>query len=254
MTANPLFRRAVRRVVSAGIVVATLIGAMPAVSSAATYDPVVLVAGTFSPGVANQALATRLRAAGFDVTVFELPALGTQDIKGSAKALVTKVDAVRARTGAARVDLVGHSQGGLVAREYVKNYGGAAKVDKIVTLGTPHYGTALANLVTLVTLGTCLDLTACKQMAQGSTYLNGLNSGPDVISPTKIVSIRTRQDQVVFPISNSVVYDGATNVLLQDQCWLRTVDHLGLIFDGAVASGVVAALKNQTVKFNCFAV
>ena len=67
----------------------------------------------------------------------------------------------------------------------------AAKVDKIVTLGTPHYGTALANIMTMLTLGTCVNLQGCKDMQQGSTYLNNLNAGSDVISPTKIVSIRT---------------------------------------------------------------
>jgi triacylglycerol esterase/lipase EstA (alpha/beta hydrolase family) len=223
-------------------------------ASAATNDPVIVVAGTFSPSFANQLIAQRLRNQGFDVTVFQLPTLGTQSITTTAKSLGPIVDQVRARTGASRVDLVGHSQGGLVARDYVKNNGGAAKVDKIVTLGTPHYGTALANLATLVTFGTCVNLQGCKDMQQGSTYLNNLNAGSDVISPTKIVSIRTQQDEVVFPISNSVVKDGATNIRLQDKCPLRVVDHLTLITDGAVASGVISALKNQTISFNCFAI
>lgn len=231
---------------------ATIASAPPAPAALAN-DPVIVVAGTFSPGFANQLIAQRLRNKGFDVTVFELPTLGTQSIATTAKALGPIVDQVRARTGAARVDLVGHSQGGLVARDYVKNNGGAAKVDKIVTLGTPHYGTALANIMTMLTLGTCVNLQGCKDMQQGSTYLNNLNAGSDVISPTKIVSIRTQQDEVVFPISNSVVNDGATNIRLQDKCPLRVVDHLTLITDGAVASGVVAALKNQTITFSCFA-
>lgn len=147
-------------------------------------DPVIVVAGTFSPGFANEVIANRLRKDGYNTTVFQLPTLGTQDIRATAQSLCKKIDAVRSSTGAAKVDLVGHSQGGLVARDCIKNYGGKTKVDKLVMLGAPNYGTALANLATAVTLGTCVNLTACKQMAVGSTYLNSLNAGPDVISPS----------------------------------------------------------------------
>lgn len=244
-----------RRIRAVALSAAVVAGGLTACSSVplGLRDPVILVAGTFSPGVANEGLATRLRAEGFDVTVFELPTLGTQSLSTTAASLGPVVDEVLARTGATRVDLVGHSQGGLTARDYVKNHGGSAKVDKIVTLGTPHYGTALANLATLVTLGTCLNIQGCLDMAQGSSYLNALNAGPDVISPTRIVSIRTMNDEVVFPVSNAVVNDGATNVLLQDQCPLRVVDHLGLIADGSIADGVVDALKDQPVDFDCLA-
>ena len=98
---------------------ATIASAPPAPAALAN-DPVIVVAGTFSPGFANQLIAQRLRNNGFDVTVFELPTLGTQSIATTAKALGPIVDQVRARTGAARVDLVGHSQGGLVARDGVR--------------------------------------------------------------------------------------------------------------------------------------
>ena len=250
---NPVRKLAIAA--AAVVVAATGLGASAQPAAAAiTKDPVIIVAGTFSPGFANELIGARLRNAGFDVTVFQLPTLGTQSIATTAKSLGPVVDQVRARTGAARVDLVGHSQGGLVARDYVKNNGGAGKVDKIITLGTPHYGTALANLATYVTFGTCLTLQGCLDMQQGSTYLKNLNTGSDVISPTKIVSIRTRYDEVVFPISNSVVNDGATNILLQDKCPLRVVEHLTLITDGTVASGVIKALNNQTISFNCFAI
>ncbi len=40
-----------------------------------------------------------------------------------------------------RIDLVCHSLGGLVARVYIQELGGARRVDRCVTLGTPHRGT-----------------------------------------------------------------------------------------------------------------
>ena len=217
-------------------------------------DPVIVVAGTFSPGFANEVIANRLRADGYNTTIFQLPTLGTQNISTTSKALCSKIDAVKSKTGAAKVDLVGHSQGGLVARDCIKNYGGKTKVDTLVMLGAPNYGTALANLATAVTFGTCLNLTACKQMASGSTYLNSLNAGPDVISPVKYVSIYTGLDEVVFPAANAALKDGATNVKVQSQCPLRTVGHLGLITDGTVYSGVDDALAGRKITLSCLAV
>ena len=67
-------------------------------------------------------------------------------------------DGVRAQTGAARVDLIGHSQGGLVGRYYIKYLGGASEVDSMISLGAPHYGTSLANLANLLGLGSCLGV------------------------------------------------------------------------------------------------
>jgi len=53
---------------------------------------------------------------------------------------------LQAATGAPRVVIVGHSMGGLVARAWLRKYGAAAaaRVARVVTVGTPHFGTALA--------------------------------------------------------------------------------------------------------------
>ena len=136
--------------------VAVLATPVAPVSHAATRHPVIIVAGTFSPAFANEPLAARLRADGYNTFIFELPTLGTQDINLSAQALDTFADAVRAQTGAGKVDLIGHSQGGLVARSYVKHHGGAGEVDSLITLGAPNRGTLVANLVNFLGLGDCL--------------------------------------------------------------------------------------------------
>lgn len=61
-----------------------------------------------------------------------------------ARDLAAHVD--RAAGPHARVDLVGHSLGGLVARWYVQELGGAARVERLVTLATPHAGTRSARI------------------------------------------------------------------------------------------------------------
>lgn len=128
----------------------------------------VIVNGTFGPAVFYEPLAARLRADGNAVRIFELTDLGTGDIAATAQDLARFVDGVRAATGADRVDLVGHSQGGLVARQYVKYLGGAATVDNLISLGTPHYGTAVANIADFFGGGNCVGVLACEQMAVGS--------------------------------------------------------------------------------------
>ena len=192
-------------------------------------------------------------ADGYQVWIYALPGAGLGDIGQTSQPLGALVDQVRAQTGAARVDLIGHSQGGLVARYYVKNLGGSAKVDRVISLGAPHYGTYAANIATFFGFGSCLGITACEQMSIGSSFLASLNAGPDVISPVRYTNIYTAYDELVRPVGNATLRDGATNVKVQDQCWLRVVGHLGLILDGTVYDGVRDALRNESVRMNCFA-
>jgi triacylglycerol lipase len=231
-----------------------------AASQASSLDPVVIVAGTS----ANQPLAEvfyapmaeRLRRDGFRPFIFGLPGGGLGDIADTSTALAAFVDSVRAQSGAARVDLVGHSQGGLVGRYFVKNLGGAAEVDSLVSLGTPHYGTALANLAAFFGLGDCLGVTACQQMARGSDFLNALNAGDDTIGAVSYTNIVTVFDEIVFPYrTGHLSNDGNnSNVTLQATCPLRVVGHLGLALDGAVYDGVRDALRHQSVRPGCFAI
>jgi triacylglycerol esterase/lipase EstA (alpha/beta hydrolase family) len=244
-----------RRIVAAVLAIALGAICVPvtAASAAPTKDPVIIVAGTFSPAFANEPLAARLRSDGYQVWIYELPGLGLGDIGQTSQPLAGLVDQVRAQSGAARVDLIGHSQGGLVARYYVKNLGGSAKVDRVVSLGAPHYGTYVANFVAFFGLGNCIGIIACEQMAIGSSFLNNLNAGPDVIAPVKYTNIYTAYDELVRPVTNATLKDGATNVKVQAQCWLRVVGHLGLILDGTVYDGVRDALRDESVRMNCFA-
>lgn len=241
------------RALVAAVVAALGLAVAPSPAPAAPApDPVIIVAGTFSPAWANEPLAQRLRSAGHTVRIFELPTLGTQDIRLTAQALRTFADGVRSQTGAAKVDLVGHSQGGLVARAYVKWYGGATRVDSLITLGAPNRGTYVANLANVLGFGDCLAVVACEQMRIGSSFLADLNAGDDTIGAVRYTTIRTLQDELVRPVDQATLYDGATNVLVQGSCPLRLVGHVGLILDGTVASGIRTALAGSP-RLTCFA-
>lgn len=69
------------------------------------------------------------------------------DINQFAQQVADKVTEIRARTGAKKVILVGHSMGGLVSRTYLYQLGGHAFVSKLITLGSPHHGTVIAYLI-----------------------------------------------------------------------------------------------------------
>ena len=165
-------------------------------------------------------LEARLESAGYDVTLLVYPDYGLGDISDNAQRLANTVNAVKARTGASKVDLVAHSMGGLVSRDYIKNLGGAANVDSLIMLGTPNYGTGLANLGNIIN---CAGVTACQQMAIGSSYLNALNAGDDTIGSVRYTSIATMSDEVVIPYTTAfLANDGnIANITVQNQCWFR---------------------------------
>jgi triacylglycerol esterase/lipase EstA (alpha/beta hydrolase family) len=102
---------------------ALLVGASPARADT-PKEPVVIVVGTLVNQLLAplyEPLADRLRADGYPTYIFPLPGGGTGPIEDTAAALAPFVDDVLAQTGSSKVNLIGHSQGGLVSRYYIKN-------------------------------------------------------------------------------------------------------------------------------------
>ncbi|MGK5518034.1 lipase family alpha/beta hydrolase [Micromonospora sp. URMC 107] len=251
-------------VVAALLVPATAATAAPdrpaaATSAAATTtttaagNPVIVVGGLIGVSIAYEPIAARLRADGHRVYVYQLPGLGFGDIRDSARAFSGFVDQVRSATGAARVDVVAHSEGGLVSRWYVKFLGGADAVARYVSLGSPQQGTYVANILRVVGLGSCAGVVACQQMSIGSGFLADLNAGDDTPGAVRWTTVRSWQDELVRPVDNATLADGATNVLIQAACPLRAVGHLGLVLDGTAYSIVRQALRGEAVRPHCLA-
>ena len=128
--------------------------------SAAHPRPVVLVHGTFGNSVDNWlALAPYLVNRGycvFSLDYGQLPGVplfhGLAPIADSAGQLQVFVDRVLTATGTAKADLVGHSQGGMMPRYYLKFLGGAAKVNSLVGIAPDNHGTTLDGLADLLTI------------------------------------------------------------------------------------------------------
>lgn len=213
---------------------------------AAGKKPVIIVTGTLQEASFYDRLAARLRASGHQVYIYELPNLGRGDIANSATGLAAFADRIRADTGADKVDLIGHSQGGLVARQYVKFNGGADHVRNLIGLGTPNRGTLTAVLPSALGVGED-GFVAIDQMVPGSDFLEALNEGDDTIGDVRYTNLYTNEDLFVVPVESATLNDGATNVRVQDQLPDNRVGHPGLPSDPAVQNGIEDALRGEPI-------
>ena len=200
--------------------------------------PVLLIPGYGGGTAALQPLAGELAAQGRDATVVSLPGDGTGDLNASADAVGAAAAAALKRTGAQTVDLVGYSAGGLVARLWVAD-GHAGTVRRVVTLGSPHHGTSLADLAGVFAPGECP--AGCREMATDSDLISGLNAGDETPEGPTWVSIWTTQDETVDP-PDSARLDGALNLTVQSVCPTARVGHGDLPRDPLVQQMVVAEL------------
>ncbi|MDJ0392781.1 alpha/beta fold hydrolase [Rhodococcus sp. G-MC3] len=246
------------------------------VPSEAHPRPVVLVHGTDTDMQESwPTLAPELASQGYCVFALNYGAMpviwdpshlvwGIDDIAKSAGELGQFVDTVLQSTGASQVDLIGHSQGGTMARQYLKFNGGAdptdptrSKVHQLVTLGATNHGTSFNGLQQLYMLATSLGLPreftsqlvfgiAGTQQLIGSPILKNLNAGSEVMPGVDYTVIATRDDNVVTPPERTFLDDGGngqvTNQWVQDLCPANQSSHMGLTSDPDVAYMISDAL------------
>jgi triacylglycerol lipase len=215
----------------AGLARAPGAGPGPAASAG---PPVLVVPGYNGTPESVGTLAGRLRSAGRRVVVVDLPDRGTADLRASATALAAAVD----RTGAARVDLVGYSAGGLVVRLWLADPARALRARRVVLLGTPNHGTELAGAAAALGPGLCGSIC---QLAPGSAVLAELNRGDETPPGPRFFSIWTAQDQTVVPPATAVL-DGAANIRVQDVCPSARLGHGDLVTNPLALGLVVEAL------------
>ena len=180
---------------------------------------------------------------------------GTRPVAESAEEIAAFMDDVRAATGAAKVDLVGHSEGGFLALWIPKVLGRAGEVGKVVGLGIDEGGTAspavapvdlLGARPLLVELGRLLDCPAYPELLPGSATRAQLATGPIAqpgIAYTIINSRLDALDLVLTPGDPVVAQEpGVQLIYVQDVCPLDLVGHIGLATDPSVLSLVKNAL------------
>ncbi|MER7039546.1 lipase family alpha/beta hydrolase [Streptomyces microflavus] len=160
----------------------------------------------------------------------------TRDLRTAAELLGRHVEEICARTGQREVDIVGHSLGGLIARYYVQRLGGDRRVRTLVTLGTPHGGTAVAPGAGIHPI--------VRQMRGGSALIEELRR-PAPGCRTRFVSFWSELDQVMVPVGTACVDHpdlDAVNVRVTG------IGHLALPVHPAVAAAVREALETQETR------
>ncbi len=243
-------------------------------SSAHPY-PVVLVHATLADEGSNWVtLAPLLANEGYCVysfnygeTAASLPIIpfitpgridGLGHIERSAEELSSFVSKVLSKTKAAKVDLVGHSQGGMMPNYYIKFLGGAAKVNELIGLAPSNHGTTLSGLTTLLEefpfaseiVGGLLELFGAPSLPEqeaSSAFIKKLfGSGEPVVAGVRYVVIETEHDEVVTPYAHAFLSgSNVTDITIQSQCPKDPVAHIGMFDDSPSLQNVLNQLSSS---------
>src|SRR3954447_1630493 len=208
--------------------------------SVAHPEPVILVHGTFGDiTVSWNLFSPALKAQGYCVFALDLVKRGMAPMDQSADKLAAFIDEVRTKTGAAKVSLVGHSQGGMLPRYVAKFRGKLGVIDDIVGLAPSSHGTTNPLAPPLGGLG----CPACAEQAAGSPFMRKLNAPPEAPGPIAYTVLSTTHDEVVTPYRSQALTGAAvTNVVLQKQCPEDVTEHVGIIYDPVALQWTLNAL------------
>ncbi len=217
--------------------------------SAAHPEPVVLVHGFLANGNDNwQTFGPLLADNGYCVFALTYgndngPAAGLigglGSMESSGHTLGAFVDRVRAATGAAKVDIVGHSEGATMPYWYIKEEGGAAKVAKMIGLAPVVHGVGIRTGLSILPA----QGPAVSEFDADSPFVERLDAGGITVPGVAYTQIVTRYDDVVIPYTTGIIPEpNSTNITVQDQCSQDIADHLSLASDPVAARDVLNAL------------
>ena len=228
--------------------------------------PVILVNGTVETQALNWSVGAPVLAnAGYKVYTFNYgnvtpfpgyPIQSTADVRVSGAQLSTEIDRVLAETGAPKVILIGHSQGGGILPAYYLNVlGGADKVSQLIGLAPSNHGTdvdGLAGLLSLPVIGSLLgavtDLIgpALGQQLVTSPFQQVVYGKGDTQPGVLYTTIASSNDEVVTPYTQQALEGPAvTNIVLQDQNPGLPTGHIGVAFTSQSWASVLDALARN---------
>jgi len=174
---------------------------VPAEVAAAPKGKVVLVPGFFDTQITMRPLRKAIVAGGYECVFISLKPLDARKgIEPMARQLRDVID--REFRDDANFSIVGFSMGGLVARYYLQNLGGAKRCTGLYTIATPHNGTYLAYLY---------PGRGTKQMRPESKFLMALQEDEAVFENIPVTSYRSPLDVVMLP-THSPKWERAENI------------------------------------------
>jgi pimeloyl-ACP methyl ester carboxylesterase len=186
--------------------------------------PLLMLHGILCNHAVWRRLAARLAAAGFTPVAapdFEPLDAGIEAYCACAERELLALH----RQCRAPVTIVAHSMGGLIARSLLATFGPEV-ISRVVTVASPHHGTALAR---------CLPLAAARQMRPQSDWLVALNAAQESRFPVPLTSIHGCDDNLVVP-AESAMLRGA------ESCELRGLGHFGLLRSRRALEAILNAL------------
>ena len=156
-------------------------------------NPVLLVHGINDTGAVFNKMGLYLRQRGLSVyTVDLVPNNGAEVLDKLAQQVANYVAATFEPEQP--LDLVGFSMGGIVSRYYLQRLGGIERVQRFITISSPHKGTVVAY-------GSWQP--GCVQMRPNSDFLKDLNSDVQMLKQIDFTSIWTPYDLMILPATSS---------------------------------------------------
>lgn len=193
--------------------------------AAGRQQPIILLHGLFQSPACWLWLKFCLQRRGFSALhTIALPPW--KDVEILTERLANRVDELRQSNGMQKVHLIGHSMGGIIARNYLQIRGGAQKVDHCMLIATPNNGSKLAPFA-LSPLGMLL--------MPGSPFLQRLATTP-LPPEARISTIYSRHDNMVLPYEYARL-EGAHNIELAGS------GHTSLLFRRGVVRCIIERLK-----------
>lgn len=192
---------------------------------------------------------------------------GLRPIAESAAQIKDFITGVLAQTGAAKVDLVGHSEGAFQSLYVTKTQGISGRVGKVVAIAPPTHGTTFVGLYKLAFLFgqgerdavgqllTAFGCPACSDLGTGGSAVATLENGPIAQPGVDYTILTSRYDELVTPTDTAFVREGGVhNAYVQDTCRFDPVGHIGEAYDLNVWRLVENALDPAHAKrFLCLA-
>ncbi|WP_232425666.1 esterase/lipase family protein [Mycobacterium sp. JS623] len=228
--------------------------------------PIILINGTIATQGENWGVGAPVLAnAGYKVYTFNygnvtndpnFPIQATDDIRQSAQQLSDEVNKVLEETGAPKVILIGHSQGGgILPAYYINNLDGADKVSQLIGIAPSNHGTDASGLIGLQGLPILGPLViafanavgpALEQQSLGNAFQQEVYGNGDTRPGVLYTTIISKNDEIVTPYTQQLL-DGpaVTNVVLQDLYPNLPAGHLGVVLSPQVWSIVLDALASN---------
>ncbi|MBW7881506.1 MAG: lipase [Caldilineaceae bacterium] len=128
------------------------------------------------------------------IVISPQPSDGTVSLEALAEQVDSRLQAILEPD--APFMFVGFSMGGLIGRIYLQSMNGYRRIQRFVTIATPHRGTLAAYL---------FDRPAMREMRPGSTFLSRLNGDLSRLAAVPFVSIWSALDLTIIPATNSIL-------------------------------------------------